>query len=247
MQRAFSFAEVHRLFFVTAWHVVSGRNFHSKKHLHHSGALPSHISLTFWGAKYQPGSRNEAEFAHFPDLIRIDGLDGTVENPKNLHPHFGSDVDVIAIDISALADEVKQKVGFEVLGMELADEKQLRPVSVMDQVFIPGHPVIHTRKPNEMAIYKAASIASEPNVFQGVPCVLVDGKTKKGWSGSPVIRKIPVHRPKAEELILVRFETCVLYGIYSGRDEHDHELVSAELGYCWPVRECLIPILDRLS
>jgi hypothetical protein len=233
-------------FFVTAWHVVSGRNFHSKKHLHPSGALPDHVKLTFWGAKYLDDGRETAEFKHFHDLIRLDGLEGSVSNPKNLHPTHGSDIDVIAFDITPLANSVRDRTGFEVVGIQLPNDARLRPISVMDQVFIPGHPVIHTPKPNEMPIYKAASIASEPNVFQGVPSVFLDGKTKKGWSGSPVIRKIPAHMPKPEEGVFLRFEQFALYGIYSGRDEHDTELISAELGYCWPVRECLVPIVEGL-
>lgn len=233
-----------RTFFVTAWHVLSGRNFHSKKHLHPSGALPSYVTLTFWGSRDVTGTAKLAEFQFFHDLIRLGELESVAENPKNLHPKFGHDVDVIAIEITPLASVIRQKVGFDIKAMELADE-QLRPINVMDQVFIPGYPVIKTQKPNDMAIYKAATIASEPHFFQGVPCVLVDGKTKKGWSGSPVIRKIPVHKPK-DRSVLLHFEQFALYAIYSGRDGHDEELISAELGYCWPVHECLVPILNQL-
>ena len=180
-------------------------------------------------------------------LIKIDCLERIAENPRNLHPDFGSDVDVIAIEITQTTEKIRIQSGFEVSDIEIADEDQLRPIAVMDQVFIPGYPVLRTPKPNEMPIYKAAFVASEPNIFQRIPSVLIDGKTKQGWSGSPVVRKIPVHKPPESQGVLIRFEQFSLYAIYSGRNEHDPELFSAELGYCWPVRQCLVPILERLT
>ncbi len=59
----------------------------------------------------------------------------------------------------------------------------------MNQAFVTGYPLEASTTPNKFPIYKSGIIASEPMVFNSEPRFYIDGKTKKGYSGSPVVLK----------------------------------------------------------
>jgi hypothetical protein len=114
----------------------------------------------------------------------------------------------------------------------------------MNTVFIPGYPVLRNiAPPNAFPVYKTAFVASEPSVFDGPPYFFVDGKTKKGWSGSPVLFDPGqnMHFGMYNMAAASRF----LIAVYSCREEDDKELMKVELGVAWPVRQCLFPILQK--
>lgn len=93
-----------------------------------------------------------------------------------------------------------------------------------------------------LPIYKSGTIASEPAVFDSQPRIYIDGKTKTGTSGPPVMvkRKAGLGGDDGG----AANEDLRFVGIYSGRDRQEPSEFEAELGIVWPLRECLLPILE---
>lgn len=154
------------------------------------------------------------------------------------HPLFGADIDVIALDIGSAPP-----LGTQVCPIDLETElaAQIR-LAVMDQAFVTGFPLQARTTPNSLPVYKSGTIASEPAVFDSQPRIYIDGKTKAGMSGSPVMVKRSGGlagkdgRTALEDLHFV--------GIYSGRDRQEPSEFEAELGIVWPFRACLLPVLE---
>lgn len=222
-----------RTFLVTNWHVVSGRHFQTRQALHYSRALPGSLTV-------HAHVRRERDVAIVPSAstafrLSLLGLDG---RPRWLeHPLFGADIDVIALDIGTALPLGTQVCPID-LEAELASELTL---AVMDQAFVTGFPLQASTTPNSLPIYKSGTIASEPAVFDSQPRIYIDGKTKTGMSGSPVMVKRGGGsggdaRSGAEGLRFI--------GVYSGRDRQEPSEFEAELGIVWPFRECLLPILE---
>jgi len=115
----------------------------------------------------------------------------------------------------------------------------------MDQLFIVGFPLQKSEATFGFPIYKGATVASEPDASTLVEPFLVDGKTKKGMSGSPVLL---VHGPKLTTdptEVTLNTGSKSLIGIYSGRNESDPKLYTAELGLVWPIDKCLSPVISQ--
>ncbi len=223
-----------RTFLVTNWHVVSGRHFQTRQALHYSRALPgslivhAHVTRAGHGASI-PSSSTAFRLA----LLDSEGRPRWLE-----HPLFGADIDVIALDIGTALPQ-----GTRVCPIDLESElaAQLR-LAVMDQAFVTGFPLQASTTPNSLPIYKSGTIASEPAVFDSQPRIYIDGKTKTGMSGSPVMVKREAERDGACASPVV--EHLRLVGVYSGRDRQEPSEFEAELGIVWPFKECLLPILE---
>ena len=116
----------------------------------------------------------------------------------------------------------------------------------MDNVFIVGFPLKTNTTPNQYPIYKGATIASEPYLYK-VPMFYVDGKTKRGMSGSAVVKKhgMKVHQEPTQ----FRFNEgrLDLIGVYSGRDAVADSEYEAELGIVWPFDKCVAPIIEKVN
>ena len=223
-----------RTFLVTNWHVVSGRHFQTQRALHSSGALPgtltvhAHVTRAHEAATV-PSSSTAFQLA----LHTRDGRPRWFE-----HPLFGGDVDVVALDVGAALP-----AGVQVYRIDLETELAAKvALAVMDQAFVTGYPLNASTTPNSLPIYKSGTIASEPAVFDSQPRIYIDGKTKTGMSGSPVmIKRVAgaTRRGAQATHADLRF-----IGVYSGRDRQEQSEFEAELGIVWPYRECLLPILD---
>jgi Trypsin-like peptidase domain len=223
-----------RTFLVTNWHVVSGRHFQTQQALHYSRALPG--SLTVHAHVTRAGQ--EASIPSSSTAFRLALLDGEGRPRWLEHPLFGADIDVIALDIGAALP-----LGTQVCPIDLESELAVPlRLAVMDQAFVTGFPLQASTTPNSLPIYKSGTIASEPSVFDSQPRIYIDGKTKTGMSGSPVMVKRQAeqdghkHHPSKEDLRFV--------GVYSGRDRQETSEFEAELGIVWPFKECLLPILE---
>ena len=227
-----------RTFLVTSWHVVSGRHYQTKRPLHSSRALPGKLRVhTHIAGPAKPSLNPSMSTAFQIDLFDADGLRRWLE-----HPLFGNGVDVAAIEVDAIIPDCDRIYRID-LADELARDVELR---IMDQAFVTGYPLSATTTPNSLPIYKSGTIASEPRVFDSEPRIYIDGKTKTGMSGSPVMVK---HRRLSE---LRNMNGCNdnsldFVGIYSGRDRQERTEFEAELGIMWPYRECLIPILEATT
>jgi hypothetical protein len=216
-----------RTWLVTSWHVVSGRHYQTQRALHPSRALPGtlivHAHVLGTPAASVPSVSTVFRLA----LYGADGQPRWCE-----HPLFGGRIDVAALDIGTAVP-----VPSIDLGRELA--RRITP-AVTDQAFVTGYPLSATTTPNSLPIYKSGTIASEPCVFDSEPRFYIDGKTKTGMSGSPVMIKRAASRLRGERA----HEALHFIGIYSGRDRQEQTEFEAELGIVWPYGECLLPILD---
>ncbi len=225
-----------RTFLVTNWHVVAGRHFQTKLPLHRSQALPGSLKVhTHIANANSPVTAPCSSTAFNISLLDQTGAPNWLE-----HPLFGSAVDVIAIAVDTVLPDCNKIYRID-LASELARDTQL---AVMDQAFVTGYPLSATTTPNSLPIYKSGTIASEPRVFDSEPRIYIDGKTKTGMSGSPVMVKRRQTLPQRNQSDGADDDTLDFVGIYSGRDRQERSEFEAELGIMWPYKECLIPIIE---
>ena len=221
--------------FVTNWHVVSGRNFETNKPVDtRTCALPGELIIH--------GHVRQDHIAHQP-YEHIIGLYDANGNPCWYeHPEFGSRVDVVAIPV-----QLHHLNGYRLFYVDIDSELEKNvQISVMDQAFVTGYPLEASTTPNDFPIYKSGIIASEPMVFNSEPRFYIDGKTKKGYSGSPVVLKQTNTRKNGSKINGYAHEALDFVGIYSGRDRQEETEFEAELGIVWPYRDCLLPILEEI-
>ena len=225
-----------RTFLVTNWHVVSGRHFQTKLPLHRSQALPGSLKVhTHISKAVSPVAAPSSSTAFDISLLDHTGAPTWLE-----HPLFGCDVDVIAIAVDTVIPDCSKIYRID-LASECARDTQL---AVMDQTFVTGYPLSATTTPNSLPIYKSGTIASEPRVFDSEPRIYIDGKTKTGMSGSPVMVKRRPELLERGDTNSLNANTLDFVGIYSGRDRQERSEFEAELGIVWPYKECLIPIIE---
>jgi len=237
-----------KFFLVTNWHVVSGRNFQTNQPLHSSGSIPGFLNIHFAAIS----ERVHNGFKHAHCSIILDLYDSTIENGEEvfseipnflIHPEFGSKVDIAVIDITEIVEKQFDKI--EMVAFDLDKELQKNvTVSVMDDVFVIGYPLKSNTTPNEYPIYKNATIASEPDAFESLPIFYIDGKTKSGMSGSPVVRRKKLELKDENTRIKVDPERTDFIGIYSGRDRQEADEYQAELGIVWNLHHGLLPIIE---
>lgn len=220
-----------RTFLVTNWHVVAGRHYQTHRPLHRSRALPGNLVIhAHIASQVVPINAPLSSTSFRISLFDADGHKCWLE-----HPLYGHNVDVVAIEMDSRIPRCDRLYRLD-LAAELARDITL---SVMDQAFVTGYPLSASTTPNSLPIYKSGTIASEPGVFDSEPRIYIDGKTKTGMSGSPVMVKGPACNGEPAPLSLV--------GIYSGRDRQERTEFEAELGIMWPYRECLVPILESCA
>ena len=95
------------------------------------------------------------------------------------HPRLGGKVDVVAIPLPDGWASVDPGIDLDNPGADLA-------VAVASEVFIIGFPFGETGG-GSLGIWVRGSIATEFEVdWSGLPCFLVDSRTRAGQSGSPV-------------------------------------------------------------
>jgi len=238
-----------KYFLLTNWHVVSGRNFESKEIIHASGAVPGYFNLTFQVGKNKTETSLQPMTCNIPNLVLYDYK---IEEQKLImgdtplwieHPEKGSDMDIAAIEITS---DIPHHEEIATIAYEIEKESEKNfPLNVMDNVFIVGYPLKSTTTPNAYPIYKGATIASEPNVFKDLPMFYIDGKTKKGMSGSPVIKRENLKVTQDEAKISFTEGNVNLIGIYSGRERQSKDEHEAELGIVWRMIECIIPTIEQ--
>ncbi|MET7769092.1 hypothetical protein [Nocardia sp. NPDC005366] len=204
-------------FLVTAWHNVSGRHAVSGAFLSDHSVDPTTVTV-----------HDRVKGAHIGKLGKRD-IRVVSDDQKPLwleHPSLSLDVVAlpVALDPVFLCDSWT------------ADHPAVarNRLWVTDDVSVVGYPY-GLKGGVDLPLWVRGTIASEPHIpYQDRPVFLVDSRTRKGQSGSPVLlfyrpnTQIPVHgdsRFRTSESPVSR-----LIGVYSGR-------ISAEsdLGYVWTV------------
>ncbi|WP_299316049.1 hypothetical protein [uncultured Aquimarina sp.] len=236
-----------KTFLITNWHVVTLKNFQTKESLHSSGAIPG-----FFNLQYHTVIRKNGQITSFIETSKSElelykhemhDTEKVYTEPKWFEHPTLANIDVVAIEVTdEIVSQPCEIVTFDIES-ELNKDKTLK---VMDNVFVTGFTLNTSTTPNKYPIYKGATIASEPDIFGELPIFYIDGKTKSGMSGSPVVKKDDVIKPTATPTGIVLNQGRIeLAGVYSGRDRQGEDEHKAELGIVWRFQECLIPILEK--
>lgn len=249
-----------RLFLVTNYHVVSGKSPSSDTLIDTKGRIPGRLCFDLWvssdrsiAAGNRPPSSRVTKFTFSLNLY-IDH-----QEVWHLHPTYGNRCDVVAVPLDeeyfvAQLSPDHVAPGFDfisaigtVIFFDLTHMHEPPKCAVMDGVFIVGFPLKPGHSLTRFPIYKAGFIASEPSDSLD-PRFYVDGKTKPGMSGSPVIiHDLVATFTNGLDNTENKQPTTNLLGIYSGRAEEKNTDYEAELGIVWPTCEYLIPILSSVS
>jgi Trypsin-like peptidase domain len=199
-------------FLITNWHVLAGRRPDNGTPLAKSGAIPDELEIMHttpvmghWEIRYQP------LYDESGDPLWLE------------HPRFGRRVDAVALPIAPSA-------GIELRAYTLRRAADLLlAMSPSEPVSIVGFPFGETGG-GAFGIWVKGWIATEPGVDRdGLPCFLVDSRTREGQSGSPVIL-FRAQDPLADDGTMRRglVDVDELLGVYSGRINKD-----SDLGFVW--------------
>jgi hypothetical protein len=191
---------------ITNWHVVTGRRTDTKELMSSKGAIPDRIRI-FHNRLGVVGEWVE----------RTEFLYDESGNPRWLeHPQYRSRVDVVGLPLTNLE-------GVEVLPYSYHYK---RPFGVSDHLSIIGFPFGLTGG-GALGIWVQGTVATEPAVnFDGLPCFLIDSRTRSGQSGSPVVvfNRSGIDISQVGGLRAYGSSTTDLLGVYSGRINENSDL-----------------------
>jgi len=249
-----------KVFLVTNHHVVSGINCPTGELLDQQyGRVPGRLEFDAWlgsidcdGIDVGAQTERMIKFRFSVNLYNS-GYPTWIE-----HPVHGASADVVAIQLTektlttVLAENVSspemdyvEKIGSMVY-FNLSQHMEANKFTVTDQVVIVGYPLLASESLTQFPIYKSGFVASEPD-DPSDSRFYIDAKTKPGMSGSPVTMANLVASYNNSLDRGPTEQTTTLLGVYSGRNEQRKEEYEAELGIVWPIKEYLLPILDRVD
>ena len=204
------------IYLVTNRHVVTGRNNQTNECLDPNAAIPNKIKA------WIPFRENEKYkwIEKTCDLYDKDELPMWFE-----HPLYQNRVDVVALKLGNLEQN-----------MCYYNTNSFYNPIVTENVFIIGYPFGYNIRTNgeKYAIWTTGTIASDPDLNieingEQVPAFLVDAKTRKGQSGSPVIYYNDMGLDKdLNGISLYGGPVWHEIGIYSGRINKE-----SDLGFVW--------------
>lgn len=213
----FVWQQAANFFLITNWHVLTGRDPFTQKHLSTTAAEPDRVNV-WWNQKGSLGRKFAMELP-----IR----DGSEKPLWLVHPRYGNQVDVVALPVSAPTQAEMYPIN------QMPADDLLLQVGV--DVFILGYP-FGVSSGGLLPIWKRGSIASEPQIIDPArPVILVDSASRPGMSGSPVIRRSwNTHSLEDGGTVMNGAAATRLVGVYSGRlgtsDPND-----PQLGLTWPI------------
>jgi hypothetical protein len=242
---------------VTNWHVLSGFNAATGACLTNTGAIPNRIECHVTVSREIKVDGKDGERLFFKPLqiglfsgetpIWRDDREGQLQN------------DYAIIDLTDLVPELKEdKVSLRhILGGHLAfsEPDVLRAIypTVGTEVFVLGYPHDFAST-GVFPIWKRASIASEPQAKVSLGgtsyknLFYIDGLTKLGMSGSPVVCLAkPGDEFHTEDGVRVSIEKAepFLIGVYAGRDGVTQEEYELSLGRVWKIGAVEALFYDR--
>ncbi len=202
-------------YLVTAWHVLSMRDFFTGCNLRDDAGRPNTLRTLF---NIQTGSFDKQRWD-----IRIRDDD---DRPLWLvHPVRRVDVAVLPVPFKP------EELIIALYPLNLLAVARLR-IEIGMEVFVLGYPF--EIKPPAYPVWKRGSIASEPQLARLTnDYMLVDTASRPGMSGAPVIRRSWTnHLVEPGVVALVDTPLNKFIGVYSGRipTDHPHE---AQIGLVW--------------
>lgn len=218
-----------KLYLITNWHNVVGKNPLTGEYLSKHCGIPDVIVLTLLKSKPP-----KIEWENYP----LNLYDESKNSDWLIHPLHGEKIDVVAIELEF--DENFGGVFKPLNNIHFDDYK----AEIADDIFILGFP-FELSGGGYFPIWKRGSIASEPDIdYDGLPKLLVDTASRKGMSGSPVIyRRTGIHGTEkgefTEDTSIGTIQGFV--GVYSGRIGISE--LDAQLGIVWK-KEVIDQIID---
>lgn len=222
------FAKVNKkLYLVTNWHIVSGRNADTNICLSNTCAIPNKLRVYLpriienKGVKYDPHVYLEIPLYDKDDNKRW------LEKKVN-----GRTIDVALIPCGDIRDDLFY------LPIEEAEEPFNEGVEcfIASEIYIIGFPFGNDY--GYIPIWKRASVASEPESdIEGLPYFFADTATKEGMSGSPVI----LYKDRAIKIMDKEkgnsYHKTKFVGVYSGRIGANADVRNdAQLGRVWKAK-----------
>jgi hypothetical protein len=217
---------------VTNWHVLTGRNINAPhKALHSQGCIPNRLRVNLILKSDQPEYQTVNPGQLLLKEIFIELYDSSGAALWLQHPQKS------AFDIGIL--NLQPIVGqFEMRGVNQLASQYDMAIEIGNQVFILGYP-LGFQHFMETPIWKSGIIASEPHLetTETRNRVVIDGTTRQGMSGSPVIMRQKTHSLSEKGEIIHQPNASRFIGIYSSRpdipwaaDVNDEDR-RVELGY----------------
>ncbi|WP_434148770.1 trypsin-like peptidase domain-containing protein [Methylocaldum gracile subsp. desertum] len=197
-------------FLITNRHNVTGRNQDSGELLSTTGAIPDTLVIS------HNSKSGLGEFVKVKEPLYNGDTPRWIE-----HPTLGAKADVVALPVS-------ESDGVALYPYKTRYETHL-DIEPAQMVSVVGFPFGMRTGPS-FAVWATGFVASEPEInHNGLPVFLIDCRTRKGQSGSPVILYrngggIITH----ENSTSVISPVCQLLGIYSGRINPE-----SDLGIVW--------------
>jgi hypothetical protein len=203
-------------YLVTAWHVLSGCGFFTRKNLRNHAGRPNELRTLF---NAQTGSFHRQQWN-----IKIRDDD---DRPLWLVHRNKCAADIAVLPIPARPDGVD----IVFYPINLLANARLR-IEIGMEAFILGYP-FGIELP-AYPVWKRGSIASEPDLTRlTTNYLLVDTASRPGMCGAPVIRRSWTnHMVEPGVVALVDTPLNKFIGVYSGRmrTNHEHE---AQIGLVW--------------
>ncbi|MCJ2044237.1 serine protease [Methylobacterium sp. J-078] len=247
---------------ITNWHVLTGRSPIDGKCLSKTGGIPNNIKFHVVVSWPDADGPDKGETLFFkPMHIELykdnDFLDPIWFDDRDRN----SQSDFCLILLNDRIPELKEagsrlraiQGGNVAISGEFASKPSLLEVpkeavrryypAVGRQVFVVGYPVGISFS-NVFPIWKGATIASEPLVSTNLSgyitneVFLVDGLTRSGMSGAPVIRLLDPDEPLFTEgggTVLGKNRDPLLLGVYAGREGVTTNEADLALGRVWKV------------
>ena len=215
-------------YIVTARHNLSGKHWETNEFLSDRSVEPTHLKVGF----RQPpeGNLYKTETLRIDEyllpLIDRDGAPLWLE-----HPEYRGRMDVAAVPF-----DLPWKDDIEYWVPESSGSGVDSGVWVAKDTFIVGYP-FGLRVGLDLPLWVRGTIASEPALLyphndEPLPLILVDARTRKGQSGSPVL---VLNRQFADDTPPARSTPrSKLIGVYSGRTNDE-----SDLGFVWRIEEVM--------
>jgi hypothetical protein len=215
----FVWEESGRPWLITNWHVVTGKDPFTGRHLSTTAAEPDRLQI-LWHRKTEVSADETGPRVKLEERLRDEN-----GQPRWLvHPRHGRNVDVVAIPLLP-SNEVQLFPINKLKSDDLA-------VTVGMDVFVIGYP--YGLGASELPVWKRGSIASEPEHVEPQQYVLIDTASRPGMSGSPVIRRsYGSHLMRTAQTTMGDPLKTKFLGVYSGRLTSPDPL-DAQLGMMWP-------------
>jgi Trypsin-like peptidase domain len=228
----FAYRRDESVYLVTAWHVVSGRNFFDGK-LNSNGLIPNQLKI------YIPSfSQSDETLTVSSNPFELKLSEKAVAALTKPPEPFGFPVDVA---VAKLPIETTKSGSFTSAGMNDfkwgIGERLGTPIqsTVGADIFVLGYP-LSTYEELRTPIWKRGSLATEPSLkVTPEGSFLVDVNSAQGMSGGPIIRRVTTFTADNKDNGYIQeFYDEMVLGIYSGRALAQKE-TSFVLGYGWPI------------